>query len=75
MELKQGDAVQVARPDDYTKAFSSRVRDRAAVVVKVWTPLGGTSPKVRVRFGKRGGRGKEFEEIFPMAALVKVADA
>lgn len=60
--FKVGDIVRVMRPDQYNVTFARKVRDRDAVIERIFTPQGGTTTRVRVRFLKRNGRGKEFIE-------------
>lgn len=73
----QGDLVRVQNPDRFITSLASRIRDRDAVVMSSFTPLGSKRERIRVRFLKRNGRGKEFEEIFypDHLTLVKKASA
>lgn len=62
--LKAGDIVRVKNPDYYTVDFAKRIIDRDAVVLWVGPIRNGMfANKARVRFLKRNGRGKEFEEV------------
>jgi hypothetical protein len=46
------------------------LRDRDGVVLRVWTPLGHWRCRAAVRFGKRNGRGKEFEHSLSVGDLI-----
>ena len=74
MEFKQGDKVMVRRPEQYAAEFAKKVSNRPATVDRVFTPLGGITPRVVVRFGKRDNRGKVFIETF-LPRDLEMADA
>jgi hypothetical protein len=67
--VRQGDVVRV-KPEVLSSLMSglkTKLTDREGVVDKTWVYLGGDVTKVRgwgvtVRWGKRAGRGKEFDE-------------
>lgn len=65
-----GDTVRVRRWDRYVVWFAKKIADRDAVVVQCWTPIGCSIAVARVRFQRRNGRGKEFEEIFRVTDLM-----
>ncbi len=57
----EGDAVRVKDPDQFLSPLDKKFKDRDGVVVRKWLPAGRLRCKFVVRFGKRNGRGKEFE--------------
>jgi hypothetical protein len=57
----EGGAVRVKDPSQFLSSLEKKVKDRDGVVVRVWTPLGHWRRRAVVRFGKRDGRGKDFE--------------
>lgn len=73
--FKSGDIVRVRRPDQFIKVFAEKIKDRDAQVL--WSgplPDGQFKGRTKVRFLKRNGRGKEFEEVMATNDLVmKVA--
>ena len=71
VELKAGDIVRVKTPEDFISEFAKKIADRDAVVI--WAgPLshGQFKHDVEVRFLKRNGRGKEFQQIMRKRDLV-----
>jgi hypothetical protein len=63
-----GDTVRVRDPDSWPEKF----RERDAVVLQVGpTPTGMFKGQAFIRFQKRNGRGKEFEEWAHIRHLVK----
>lgn len=63
-EIKAGDIVRIKQPESYLSEFARKIRDRDAVVEWVGTDEpGGYKGRAKVRFLKRGNRGKEFSEI------------
>jgi hypothetical protein len=60
----EGDAVRVKDPDHFPSPLDKKFKDRDGVVVRKWLP------RVVVRFGKRNGRGKEFEESLSINDLM-----
>lgn len=65
-----GQRVRVSNPDGFVSYFANRVRNRIGIVEDVFTPLGKYSrPRVKVRFLKRGNRGKEFIETMSESFL------
>lgn len=71
MSIKPGDIVRVSNPDAYIKSFSSKVKDRDAIVKWVG-PLenGNFKNRSRVEFQQRNGRGKTFSEVINTNDLV-----
>ena len=65
-----GDAVRVKDPDQFVSPLDKQLKDRDGVVVRVWTPLGHLRRRAVVRFGKRNGRGKEFEHSLSVGDLI-----
>jgi hypothetical protein len=57
----EGDMVRVKDPDHFLSPLDKKFKDRDGVVVRKWLPAGRLRCKFVVRFGKRNGRGKEFE--------------
>ncbi len=57
----EGDTVRVKDPDHFLSPLDKKFKDRDGVVVRKWLPAGRLRCKCVVRFGKRNGRGKEFE--------------
>ena len=69
-EPSPGDTVRVRDWRQYTPVFGKKVADRDAVVVRCFTVLGGRGKSVTVRFGKRNGRGNEFQETLRLDDLI-----
>ena len=65
-----GDIVRVKQWNRYIVSFAKKIADRDAVVVSCSIPLGCGAFVARVRFLKRNGRGKEFEERFRVSELI-----
>jgi len=59
-----GDCVRVKDPSEWVAELERKLSNRDGVVVRVWRPIGLSIQRVTVRFGKRNGRGKEFELTF-----------
>jgi hypothetical protein len=57
----EGDTVRVKDPNQFVSPLDKKLRDRDGVVLRVWTPLGHRRCRAAVCFGKRNGRGKEFQ--------------
>ena len=72
IEFQPGDIVRVSKPDDFSVSFAKRVKDRDAVVLRAFVPLGSNATTVAIRFLKRNGRGSEFEEFMRAAHVHKV---
>lgn len=74
-----GQDVKVIEPKRYIAAFALKVKDRRAIVeenIREYRWASGSNEKsflgrVRVRFEKRNGRGKEFTEIMPERDLTE----
>jgi hypothetical protein len=69
-EPSAGDAVRVKDPDQFVSPLDKQLKDRDGVVLRVWTPLGSRRRRATVRFGKRNGRGKEFEYSLSVGDLM-----
>jgi hypothetical protein len=69
-EPSAGDTVRVKDPDQFVSPLNKQLKDRDGVVVRVWTPLGHRRRRATVRFGKRNGRGKEFEHSLSVGDLM-----
>lgn len=71
-ELQPNDIVRITNPESFVSDFAKKVRDRDGVVLWVG-PLahGQFANKAKIRFKKRNGRGKEFEEILYVRDLTK----
>jgi len=69
-EPKAGDTVRVKYPDQFVSPLDKQLKDRDGVVLRVWTPLGPRRRRATVRFGKRNGRGKEFEHSLSVGDLM-----
>lgn len=65
--MKLGDTVRVRDPKGFIASFGKRIADRDAEVVALGE--GWRSGCVKVRFLKRNGRGREFEEWMRTASL------
>jgi hypothetical protein len=65
-----GDTVRVKNPDQFVSPLDKQFKDRDGVVLRVWTPLGLRRRRATVRFGKRNGRGKEFEHSLSVGDLM-----
>lgn len=62
--LEPGMVVRVADPESFQAEFSKKIANRDAVVIWVGPDkFGQFNHRVKVRFQKRNGRGKEFDEI------------
>ena len=74
-EFNQGDVVRVKDPEAFLASFASKVKDRDAVIV--WRGNGVMMPANRycVRFQKRNGRGKEFDEVMNARDLILIRSA
>lgn len=71
--LAPGDIVRVKDPEGFISSFAKKVKDRDAQVLWVGpTPDGGFRNRAKVRFLKRNGRGKEFEEVLMISSLVRM---
>ena len=70
--LVEGDVVRVLDPAKYISSFSKRVAGRDAVVLWVGpTKLNMFHGQACVKFLKRNGRGKEFQEVLRLKDLVR----
>jgi hypothetical protein len=69
-EPNVGDSVRVKDPDSFLPPLDKKLRDRDGVVVRKWIPMGRARYRAVVRFGKRNGRGKEFEGSFSINDLM-----
>lgn len=70
--VQPGDIVRVRHPEHYIVEFARKVKDRDALVLWVGpTPTGMFKGQAKVRFLKRNGRGKEFEEVMAVRDLVR----
>ena len=69
-EPSAGDTVRVKDPDQFVSPLDKQLKDRDGVVLRVWTPLGHRRCRAVVRFGKRNGRGKEFEHSLLVGDLM-----
>lgn len=70
-ELIEGDIVRLKDPSRYVASFAKKAADRDAVVLWVGPRQHGMfKDKAKVRFLKRNGRGKEFEEVLRKDDLV-----
>lgn len=67
-----GDVVRVRDPSLYDTRFAQRVREREATVLWCGKRLGSNVFSVSLRFHKRAGRGKEFQEFLRADDVVKV---
>jgi hypothetical protein len=56
-----GDCVRVKDPRGWIARLRRQLADRDGVVLLKWRPTGTCYERVKVRFGRRNGRGKEFE--------------
>jgi len=68
-----GDTVRVLRPKDFESWLAKKLTDRVGVVTWVWEWKIVYGNRVRVRFGKRNGRGKEFDHVFHERDLMPVS--
>lgn len=69
--IKPGDIVRVADPSRYIVSFAKKIEGRDAQVLWVGpTKTGMFKGYAGVRFLKRNGRGKEFEERISIKELV-----
>ncbi len=72
MQIVEGDIVRVKDPNHYIRSFAAKIKDRDALVLWVGpTPNGMFKRRVKVRFLKRNGRGKEFEELMHLDDLCR----
>ena len=69
MPIIDGSRVRVINPDCFVSSFANKVRDRVGIVERVFKRQGSNTVLVRVRFLKRGNRGKEFIETMPDSFL------
>lgn len=71
LKIERGDSVRVIDLDSFQVAFAKRVANRDAIVESIYTPAdwGKCNERVRVRFLKRGNRGKEFIENMRVSDL------
>ena len=69
-EPKAGDTVRVKDPDQFVSPLDKQLKDRDGVVLRVWKFLGHGRCRAAVRFGKRNGRGKEFEHSLSVVDLM-----
>lgn len=67
--------MRVKDPSLYLAGFAERVREREATVLWCGKRLGSNTFSVSLRFHKRAGRGKEFEEFLRADDVVKVRAA
>jgi hypothetical protein len=65
-----GDSVIVRDPDQFVSPLDKKLLGRSGTVLRVWTPLFASRPRVAVLFGKRNGRGKEFQHSFSVSDLM-----
>ena len=69
--LAEGDVVRLKDPSRYIVSFATKAADRDAVVLWVGPRANGMfEGRAKVRFLKRNGRGKEFEEVLRTEDLV-----
>lgn len=69
--LVEGDIVRLKDPSRYIVSFAKKAADRDALVLWVGPRAHGMfKDHAKVRFLKRNGRGKEFEETIRKADLV-----
>lgn len=74
--IQEGMTVEV-KPDEIQRLLVSEAKKfqgRKGTVLRVFTRLGSTTVKARVKWHKRGGRGKEFEQIFCLGQLQPLAE-
>jgi hypothetical protein len=67
---KVGGCVRVVDTDQFVGPLNKKLKDRDGTVLRVWTPVSYSRPRAAVRFGKRNGRGKEFQHSFPVSYLM-----
>lgn len=71
--LTAGDIVRLKNPDNYIVSFAKKAADRDAEVLWVGpTALNMFHGQACVKFLKRNGRGKEFQEVLYVRDLVRV---
>ena len=69
--LAEGDVVRLKDTSRYIVSFATKAADRHAVVLWVGPRANGMfKGRAKVRFLKRNGRGKEFEEVLRTEDLV-----
>lgn len=68
--FKAGDTVRVRDPAKFISTFAKRIINRDAVVLWVGPVNGLLHGRAKVRFIKRNGSGKEFEEILWLEDLI-----
>ena len=67
---KPGEVVRVKQWNQYIVSLARKIADRDAIVVRVWESTVHSRLRATVRFLKRNGRGKEFEETFWAEELI-----
>lgn len=69
--IQEGMIVEVKTGEIHRLLVSEakKFQGRKGTVLRVFTPLGSTTVNARVKWHKRGGRGKEFEQIFCLGQL------
>jgi len=67
---KPGEVVRVKKWNQYIVSLARKIADRDAIVVRVWESKVHSRLRATVRFLKRNGRGKEFEETFWAEELI-----
>ena len=73
-ELKPGDIVRVKDASRFITEFAKKIANRDATVIYVGSAHGALSVRARVRFHKRNGRGKEFEEVLRVSELERTQE-
>jgi hypothetical protein len=74
--LVPGDVVRVKKPDVFLVAFAAKIANRDAVVQWVGPTANGMfKGRAKVKFLKRNGRGKEFEEVLWIDDFIRVSRA
>ena len=63
-DMKAGDRVVIANPEDFLQPFRDRYKNRVGVVEKITLSYPSKKVLVAVRLLKRGNRGKEFVDTF-----------
>jgi hypothetical protein len=67
----EGDIVRVRNLNKYVVSFARKVADRDAVVIRCFEVAARGFKMVRLRFLKRNGRGKEFEETLRASDVIQ----
>ena len=67
----EGDIVRVRDWNKYVVSFARKVADRDAVVIRCFEIPARGLKMVRLRFLKRNGRGKEFEETLRASDVIQ----